>query len=585
MPVHISKKSKTYSTFIELLDDRVAIHPTKQAYTFLNFSGNTRSEETFTYEELYKKVLAIASFLQEHQGISQRALLFFPPGLEYITAFLGCLFAGVIAVPLYPPLSVKMAPRLKTIASDSQAEIVLTTHSIMNSIISNPKINVHFEDLGKLTWLPTDTIEDSGIRDYRHIDLTGDSIAFLQYTSGSTANPKGVMVSHGNLLHNEKLIYDNFQHTFQSRLVSWLPPYHDMGLIGVILQALYGGLSAVLFSHFDFIQKPYRWLQTISEYKGTTSGGPNFSYDLCARKITPEEREKLDLSTWSVAFNGAEPVRHDTIERFSKTFSSCGYQPETTYPCYGLAEGTLIVSGGDKQCSPVIKEVDSEALKSNRVTSPVQEQNSKRLVSCGYLLGDGKTVVVNPETGIQCKENEIGEIRIKSGSVAKGYWKKPEETKKVFMSYLANAEGPFLKTGDLGFIHNNELYITGRVKDLIIIRGQNYYPNDIEKIAEESHPELRFGCNAAFSIEIENEEQLAIVQEVKKDYNRENVNEICEAIYKNILKNLRVETHSIALINTGAILKTSSGKIQRSSCRQSFLLNKFEFVHIHFMSN
>ncbi|MBD0347198.1 MAG: fatty acyl-AMP ligase, partial [Coleofasciculus sp. Co-bin14] len=503
------------STFVELLSYRARNQPEQTAYIFWQ-DGETETGR-LTYQDLDRQARAIASQLQRLDTLGSRALLLYPPGFEFIAAFLGCLYAGVVAVPAYPPRRNQNMSRLQAIVADAQATVALTTTSQMGNIVER---FAESSELAQLQWLATDNIDSDLAHQWQELDTRPDNLAFLQYTSGSTGTPKGVMVSHGNLMHNSALIHQCFADTPNSRGVSWLPPYHDMGLIGGVLQPLYVGAMTILMPAVAFMQKPIRWLQAISQFKATTSGGPNFAYDLCLRKITPEQRTTLDLSSWDLAFTGAEPVRAHTLEEFARTFADCGFRKEAFLPCYGMAETTLIVSGGVKSEPPVIRCVEGEALEQNRVVPVAKERDGTRaIVGCGQNLLDQKIVIVDPETLTPCSDNQVGEIWVSGPSISQGYWNRPEETRHAFQAYLADAaDEPFLRTGDLGFLQDGELFITGRLKDLMIIRGQNHYPQDIELTVEKSHPALRLGSGAAFTVEVRGEERLVIVQEVERTY-------------------------------------------------------------------
>jgi amino acid adenylation domain-containing protein len=388
------------------------------------------------------------------------------------------------------------------------------------------------------------------------------------------------MISHTNLLYNERMMQAAFQHTDDVIFVNWLPFYHDMGLIGNVILPLYISAPCILMSPLSFLQKPVRWLQAISHYKATISGGPNFAYDLCARKITPEQRATLDLNSWDIAFNGAEPVRRETLERFATTFESCGFRRESFYPCYGLAEATLIVSGGLREAAPVTHAVQGSKLEHHRVVAAsIEEKGNRALVGCGHTWLDQKIVIVDPESLTLCPPHRVGEIWVSGPSVARGYWNNPEETERTFQAYLADTgEGPFLRTGDLGFLQDGELFITGRLKDLIIIRGRNYYPQDIELTVEQSHPALRPGCGAAFSVEVTDEERLVIVQEVKRRYRNPDVDEVARAIRGAVAERYELQVYAVILIKTGSISKTTSGKIQRHASRERFLSDDLNIV-------
>ena len=409
--------------------------------------------------------------------------------------------------------------------------------------------------------------------------MHGDTLAFLQYTSGSTGVPKGVVLTHANLMHNSASIAYAFEHTRSGSGVFWLPSYHDMGLIGGILQPLYIGQANVLLSPMSFLQKPFRWLQAISRYRCTISGGPNFAYDLCVSKISPEQRATLDLSNWRLAFNGAEPVRAETIDRFTEYFEPCGFRREAFYPCYGMAEATLIITGGFKSAPPVCRSFDGEALEKNQVLDALgDEAGARELVGCGANLLDQQLVIADPHTLTRAAADQVGEVWISGPSVAQGYWNRPEETAHTFQAYLQDGgDGPFLRTGDLGFLQDGELFICGRLKDLIIIRGRNYYPHDIERSVGASHSRLRAGQGAAFSVEVDSRERLAVVYEVERRQQRE-LEPVIEAIRREVATEFELPVEAIVLIKAGSIPKTSSGKIQRYACRQGFLEGSLETI-------
>ncbi|UCC64491.1 MAG: AMP-binding protein, partial [Anaerolineae bacterium] len=571
MSEHLSDPTVRCCTFDDLLRWRALNQPYQRAYTYL-VDGETE-EIYLSYAELDRHARAIGALLQRNGLSGQRALLLYPPGVEYIAALFGCLYAGVVAVPAYPPNPVQLnrtLPRLQAILNDAQPLAALTTTMVLSLVEG---LSVPGADLKVLRWLATDNVSSSLAEEWREPAASRDTLAFLQYTSGSTSAPKGVMLTHGNLLHNSALIHRCFEHTPESQGVIWLPPYHDMGLIGGILQPLYGGFPVTLMSPLAFLQRPYRWLLAISRHRATTSGGPNFAYDLCVRKTTPEQRATLDLSSWEVAFNGSEPVRNETMERFATTFHPCGFRKEAFYPCYGLAEATLIVSGGAKAAPPVTRVVKGTGLEQNRAeTAAIGHVDASTLVGCGRSLTDQQIVIADPETCCQCAPDEIGEIWVSGPSVAQGYWNRPDDTARTFQARLANTgEGPFLRTGDLGFLHEGELFVTGRLKDLIIIRGQNHYPQDIERSVEQSHPALRPGCGAAFSVEVGGEVRLVVVQEIRDNIADLNMAEIAQTIRQVVTEQHELQAYGVLLLPPRSIPKTSSGKIQRHACREAFL--------------
>ena len=419
--------------------------------------------------------------------------MLYPSGLEFITAFLGCLYAGIIAVPAYPPRKNQKNDRLKSIIEDSKASIILSTkksRTFENSLFKTD------ETFNQLLYLETDSINIEKANVINVSNIKADDIAFLQYTSGSTGKPKGVVVSHANIMNNMEIIYKSQGLSTlglsNNRVgVSWLPHFHDMGLMAGVLQPLYGCFEMIFMPSNYFLQKPIRWLETISKYKATYSGGPNFAYDLCASSIKDKELENIDLSSWKVAFNGAEPIHATILNKFSKKFEKCGFKHTSHHPCYGMAETTLMVTGGLHHKEPTVLNLDSNALKDGRIIKIENSKKSKQLVSNGKICLNHEIIVVDSKTHNIINTNEVGEVWIKGESVAQGYWQKEEQTEEIFNAYTNDTkEGPFLRTGDLGFFYEDELYICGRAKDLLIIRGRNYYPQDIEAIASSSHEDL-----------------------------------------------------------------------------------------------
>jgi amino acid adenylation domain-containing protein len=556
-------------TLVDLLRRRALEQPAQVGYTFL-IDGELESV-ALTYAELDQQARSIGAWLQQMVSPGDRVLLLYPPGLEYVAAFFGCLYAGAVAVPAYPPRPNRSLLRLQTIVADAGATVAITTAPILSRVVPFFAKNPYLEPL---RWLTTDSLESSAQNEWNESAVTTDTIAFLQYTSGSTGAPKGVILTHGNLLHNAKVVYHMCGHGPNERYLSWLPTFHDMGFMAGILQPLYGGFPVISMSPTAFLQRPLRWLEAITRYKATTSGGPNFAYDLCLRKVNAEQRAALDLSSWTVAFNGAEPIRQETLDRFAATFGECGFRAETMYPCYGLAEATLMVTGSRKHERPVIKQFQVAPLESHVVVENSSvDEDTRPVVGCGSwtTVLDQKVTIVNPQTLVACAPEEVGEIWVGSPSVSPGYWNRIEETSEIFNAYISPAnEGPYLRTGDLGFIRDGELFVTGRLKDLIIIRGLNHYPQDIEWTVEQCHPELRPGCGAAFSIEVAGEERLAIVQEVNQ-HHQADLDAVIERICEVVAEQHEVQVHAVVLIKHGQILKTSSGKIQRHACRIGLL--------------
>ena len=591
-----------FLTLVELLRWRAQQTPDQRAYTFL-VDGEVEKTH-LTYAELDCQARAIAEILQQHKAQGERALLLYPPGLEFITAFFGCLYAGAIAIPAPPPDAARLKrtlPRLVAIAKDAQASLVLTTSRILSmvkeSFSSQDAIGTQATEFPAMSWLATDQISGELAAEWQEPRVSSDTLAYLQYTSGSTSTPKGVMVSHGNLLYHSACISQSCGYTPDSISATWMPYFHDYGLVEGLLVPLYNGIPCFVMSPLAFVKRPIRWLQTISRYKVTHSQGPNFAYDQCLHRIAPEQRSTLDLSSWRSAGNAAEPINHKTIEHFIEAFEPYGFRRNAFSPAYGLAEATLLVSASQKTDVPVFCSVQAAALEKNRIVETSQlELGVRTVVGCGRLVGSMRVVIVHPEMLTQCLPDEVGEIWVSDPSVAQGYWNRPEETERTFCAHLADTgvsvseavatsgasaernSGPFLRTGDLGFLKDGELFVTGRIKDLIIIRGTNHYPQDIEWTVEQSHPALRPGYGAAFSVDVDDEERLVIVQEVERHYRNLDVDEVVESIRQAVAKYHELEVHAVLLLKTGSILKTSSGKIQRGGCRAGFLDGSLDVV-------
>ena len=562
---------------LSILDQKASQSPEKLAYIFLKNREN--QEQTITYQQLSQISKRIAARLQSLIPPGAIALLLYPQGLEFIAAFLGCLSAGIIAVPAYPPKRNQKISRLIAIIEDSQPQIILTTSFLLENI--QPKLE-NFLDLSVTQFLATDNLNDDQDFEFHLPEISGDTLAFLQYTSGSTGSPKGVMISHDNIANNSVYIQKAFELTEKSVSVSWLPSFHDMGLIDGIIQPLYTGFLGIVMSPESFLKNPMLWLQAITKYRATHSGSPNLGYELCVRRITPEQQKSLDLSSWLSAYNGAEPIRRKTLDNFSDKFQSSGFKSQYFYPCYGMAEATLMISGGNIEDEPVYLNVQSESLKNNQIVEAEKDsENYQELVGCGHAWQDMEVKIVDPESCLECGENQVGEIWIFGSSIAQGYWHQEEQTIATFQAKLANTtdERNFLGTGDLGFIRADELFITGRIKDVIIIWGRNHYPQDIEYSVQQSHKALRLDCGAAFTIEIDNQEKLVIVQEVERTYLAHlNVNEVFSTIRETVALDHALQVYAIALIKPASIPKTSSGKIQRHACCHAFLTETLAIV-------
>ncbi len=566
-------------TLVELLRTRARFLPDKQAFLFL-FDGE-EEDASVTYGELDQRARSIAAWLQQEGAVGGRALLLYPPGLDFIAAFFGCLYAGVVAVPVYPPRLNRPSPRIQSIVADAQITVTLTTTKIYQGLERRFDM---MPELSTLRWLNSEEMPGDLSGQWQDPGIRSEHLAFLQYTSGSTGSPKGVMLSHGNLIHNLKVIYHGFEMETGSTGAFWLPSYHDMGLIGGILSPIYVKGHALLMAPGAFLQRPVRWLEAISHYKADISGAPNFAYQLCVDKITPEQREGLDLSSWNIAFCGAEPIRLDTLDSFAQAFAAQGFRREAFYPCYGLAENTLMVSGGAGPSAPLAIKFKTAALSQSRGVPSAETEDGITLVSCGHALLDQQISIVDPQKLTACAPGEIGEIWTTGPSVAQGYWQRPQLTEEIFQARLAGIpaqggeQGTFLRTGDLGFLHEGELYFTGRLKDLIIIRGRNHYPQDIEHTAGQCHEALEAGMSAAFAVHEGGEERLVLVHEVSRRHRKPDLEAVVTAVRRAVAQEHGLQVQAIVLIRPLSVPRTSSGKIQRHACKEGYLNDTLEVV-------
>jgi acyl-CoA synthetase (AMP-forming)/AMP-acid ligase II/3-oxoacyl-[acyl-carrier-protein] synthase III/acyl carrier protein len=559
-------------TIIDVLREWAVRQPHELAYVFLG-DGDTQPIE-WTYEMLERRVANIAALLRSHVDVGTRALLVYDPGLEYVAAFLGCLHAGVIAVPTQPPRRKRACDLLQKIMADSGATLALTTTDVHTSIEHQFD---SISELRALRWLTTDDRPVNNDFSGPDTSLNANSIAFLQYTSGSTGDPKGVMVTHGNLIHNLSAIRDGFRIDPDGMGVTWLPMFHDMGLIGGILEPMFVGARTTLMSPVSFVQNPVRWLKAITQYRGTISGGPTFAYQLCTEKISAEQRAELDLSSWRTAFCGAEPISDEVLGKFADTFAPCGFRREAFYPCYGMAESTLMITGGTGAAAPTVIHVCPQKLRENRVE--VTGRDGQAFIACGLATPGTDVVIVDPETQRRCANDRVGEIWTCGPSVARGYWNRPELTEEMFGGGLHDSErGPYLRTGDLGFIHAGQLYVTGRLKDVIVIRGQNHYSQDIERTAEGCSESLRSSAGAAFSVRVKDEERLVLVHEVERGQSDIDTDEVMAEIASQISNNHELVPYAIVLVRPHSIPRTTSGKIKRTACRDDFQRDELKVV-------
>ncbi len=580
--------SPSFKSLIDLLGDRAQKKPENRVFTFLK-DGEIESG-FLAYQTLDGQARAIAAKLQSVTSVGERILLVYPfnASLEFIAALFGCFYAGAIAIPTRPPQNPEEWADFDFRIQECQVGFALTSAALIDKLqnswlewlTQSPNYDVQSKNL---SWIATDEISVNDASNWHKPEIHRDAIAYFQYTSGSTGTPKAVVITHGNVLQQ----CTNYQQALPNLDywgVNWLPLTHDLGLVAGIMQTIYAGNSTVLMSPIAVFQNPSRWLKAISTYKATVTGGPNFAYDMCVQRIKPEQITDLDLSNWQVAGNGAEPVRPQTLERFTELFAPYGFRREVFYLSYGMAEATLVISGGAANETSTIQFVDEQALQQKQVVMVAKDQPKSRAVaSCGPAFPGNRIMIVNPETLIPCPSDGVGEIWVQGLGLSSSYWQRPEETKQTFQGYLADSnDGPFLRTGDLGFIHNNELFVTGRLKDMMIFWGRNFYPQLLEQTSENSHPALSANASAAFSVNVDGEERLVIVQEIDRHalrkLNSEQIAEIIGAIRQNMLMQQLVEVYAIALLKPATLPKTFSGKVQRRRCREKFLAGTLTFI-------
>jgi acyl-CoA synthetase (AMP-forming)/AMP-acid ligase II/acyl carrier protein len=567
---------RSHRTILDALCARASAQPGRSAYFLLSDEGAEAG--SLTWGDLARRIRSLGRRFAAMQARGERAVLLYPTGLDYITSLYACLYAGVIAVPAYPPRINRHLSRILGIVEDCAPRYVLTDSSVMAGV---KDVLANHPQLQKLEWIVTDTLDATESADWRPAPSANDAPAFLQYTSGSTSAPKGVIVTHENLTRNLTLIGEGFGVDQESTIVSWLPMYHDMGLIGNILATGWLGSECYVMSPAAFVRRPAAWLQAISRFGATASGGPNFAYDLCAEKISAEECAGLDLSRWRTAFNGAEPLRAATMERFAEKFAPYGFTRRAFFPCYGLAEATLFVAGSRPGTGTVEQEFDKREIVNHQAVSRKDHGAAQTYVSSGQAHVD-RVTVVDPSSRRECPAGTVGEIWVSDRSVARGYWGKSEVSSEVFGARLASTgEGPFLRTGDLGTIRDGELFVLGRLKDLIIVRGRNVYPQDIEATAELSSPALCPRGVVAFGVEQAGEERLVIVAEVLREQrSRLKADEEGEAVYRAIASEHGVSLFELVFVRPATTLKTSSGKLQRNATRAAYLDGKLDVLAV-----
>jgi acyl-CoA synthetase (AMP-forming)/AMP-acid ligase II len=569
-------------TFVDLLRRRAAELPERTIYTELDDEFFDTAEihgPTLTYSRLDERARAIAVVLRERAAHGDRVLLLFGPGLEFMPAFFGCLYAGVIPVPAYPPyqgLQADPLATLRAIARDCTPTAAMTGGFIAETV---QHLGPTDPQLAGLEWINSDDVDSSRADVWRRPEIDADTFALLQYTSGSTGSPRGVVVSHSNLLQNEyilQLAFDHMTHVRPGGGVCWLPFHHDMGLMGSVLQSIFVDGPCYFMSPLQFLRKPVHWLQAITHLGPHTSGGPNFAYELCVRKITQEQKRRLDLSSWETAIVGAEVVSPSTIRRFQEAFEPCGFDPDAFYPCYGLAESTLFVTGGDFFAAPVIRKFHDKdgsfiATDPGDTTDSSIESTQKTLVGCGRPWLGHEVVIVDPVDLTECPPGTVGEIWVSGPSVAQGYWNKPQESEETFGATLPDDDrGPFLRTGDLGFLHEDELFITGRLKDVIVIRGRNYFPDDIEATVQPIHEAFRPGSTVAFGCECDGEERLIVLQEIDRARRRIDPRQLARAVRQRVAEEQQLQVYDVVFLKNGTLPKTTSGKIRRFAARQMY---------------
>ena len=558
------KLSNTHSeNFVDLLTEQAARYGDKIAMAFMDDGENVT--DTVTFAQMAERARCLAVELNRRLPVGSRVLLLYPSCIDYMVGFFGCLCAGMIAVPIFPPRNSKHNVRLEAVSRDCDAAMGLTTSRqlphIRESLLASP-------ELSGLEILCTDEVK-TDVGDWFRPAVSGSTIAFLQYTSGSTGMPKGVMVSHGNLVYNERMIQTAFQSHNESIYVSWLPLFHDMGLIGCMLHAYYLGATCYFMAPTSFLKRPMRWLEAISRFRGTVSGGPNFAYELCSTKAC---ETKLDLSSWQVAYNGSEPVRYASLQRFGEVYASHGFDPCSWVPAYGMAESTLVVTAGNGHQPPLVRHLDKVMLGA-RLVVPIDGGEGVAAVGCGTNLLEQTIRIVDPVTLEVCPPDRVGEIWLAGPHIAHGYWQRPDATRETFQAHIAGSgEGPFLRTGDLGFMHEGQMFIAGRLKDMMIVRGVNYYPQDIEAGIEAAAAEIQPSGVAVFAIEGAAGERVVAVAEVRRSAMRSlDRRRLVATIRQWVQDQHELALSDLVFIRQGSLPKTTSGKVQRSQAKLLYL--------------
>lgn len=561
-----------HRSVVSLLRRHAAERPERTAVTFVHDHDASDGHTSLTYRQLDTEARRVGSWLGRRCETGDRVMLLHPPGLGFVSAFLGCLYAGVVAVPSPAPGRFQhQRRRVGGIARDAGARVALTDASQLSEV----------EEWARgsgvdLEVAASEGDDVDGAREWRDPGADAETVALLQYTSGSTGDPKGVVVDHGNLLHNVDGLRSALGLEESTGFGGWIPLYHDMGLMGQLLPGLFLGSECVLMSPMAFLKRPHHWLSLISRHGVGYSAAPNFAYELCTRRVTDAQLAGVDLSGWRFAANGSEPIQGSTLRDFAARFAGCGFRSTALAPCYGMAESTVYVSGLAGR-EPVIRGVDAAALEKNELRDAEPDGLRRELVGCGDA-SDHEVRVVEPGTGRELPEDTVGEVWLRGPSVARGYWGREDATDETFGAHTADGDGPFLRTGDLGALRDGELYITGRLKDMLIVHGRNLYPHDVEHELRLHHPQLATLSGAVFGV-LEPDEELVVVHEVRGRFDAAQYRELADGLEHTVSREFGTAPAGTVLLRPGTVPKTTSGKVQRAEARRLFLAGLLNPVH------